>query len=311
MGGLFAGRCLPNVRNLARSRFVCYVPGCGASQITPLAQRKHTMYRVLLVICLLALSACAANITTTPPSGAPVQAVPEVASATLAATSAPASPTAAAATASPGSAATTAFPVPSATQAALTQATAMPANGGAMSTLAPLGGSVQLGTAHPLAPAATLAVTPLATGASSSASAAWKTFVAKGLTVAVDYPGDWAVGQAGETIRFAGPAGQAIELARVDTGGLTPEQYLANADQPNVACKTGTTGQGLAVRTCQDTLAGSIQAYITVKPSTGAPFLVTLATGRRTDDPAVFTRMLDSVHAARSQAIATQILGAC
>jgi hypothetical protein len=154
-----------------------------------------------------------------------------------------------------------------------------------------------------VAPQTTTAPAPLpstpATGSPTTTPAGWQTYLARPWQVEIAYPGDWTVSQAGEAVEFRGPGGQAIALSRVDTGSLTAEQYLGNADMPNVRCRPGTTAAGLALRTCLDTIARSQIAYITVQPvAGGAPELMALTTGLRTNEPAVFGQMIDSVRPA-------------
>jgi hypothetical protein len=100
-------------------------------------------------------------------------------------------------------------------------------------------------------------------------------------------------------ILFTPPQGAAIQLGKVDTGSLTPEQYLANSsDVPNTRCTQTINPYGVTVRSCFDTIASSLVATFSLRSQTGGAQLLALATNRRRVDIQVWDQIIASLHPA-------------
>lgn len=134
--------------------------------------------------------------------------------------------------------------------------------------------------------------------ATTVSSAGWKTYVNTKWHVAVDYPPDWAVRPGTGAVTFRSPRGAEIELAPVDTGGESPEDFLGNSDLPNTRCASQTNPQGITARVCLDTISFSTIAQFIMKAANGTQSLLSLVTNRRTGDLAVLNAMLASVRSA-------------
>lgn len=96
---------------------------------------------------------------------------------------------------------------------------------------------------------------------------------------------------------FTSPQGFVIQLAAVETGNLTPEEYLAENQLPNTRCSTGVNPHGLATRTCLDTLAGSYTADFAIESPGGAKQLLTMSVAKL-GDRRTFDAMAASVRLA-------------
>ena len=122
----------------------------------------------------------------------------------------------------------------------------------------------------------------------------WKTFVSANLVVAVDYPPDWSVSEQAVGVTFASPHGAMIQLTLIDTGGLSPEDFLSENPLPNTRCSSSTNTYGVTARTCFDTVSFSYVADLVVKPPFGSTRLLSLAMHGR-DGLRVFNAMIASV----------------
>jgi hypothetical protein len=135
-------------------------------------------------------------------------------------------------------------------------------------------------------PAASLAASPTSGPLKATPSPAvpkpgeGKTYVNSQWQVAVDYPPEWSVRDQVAGVVFTSPQGAQILLAAVDTGGLTPQDYLDETLLPNTRCTSGTNAHGVAVRACFDTISFSYTTFLILKPS-GAGRLLSLSTGAR------------------------------
>ena len=127
--------------------------------------------------------------------------------------------------------------------------------------------------------------------------AGWKTFTSTKLHVALEYPPDWTASENAIGITFTGPQGAEILLSPVNTGGLSPESYLAqNSDLANTRCTTNTNPDGITARVCFDTIAFSYSADIIAKAAGSPSELLALSTSaRKGEDANVFYAMLASI----------------
>lgn len=140
---------------------------------------------------------------------------------------------------------------------------------------------------------------PAATTPTAGARAGWNAFVSPALHVALEYPATWTLREEPMGILFTPPQGAAIQLGKVDTGSLTPEQYLANSsDVPNTRCTQTINPYGVTVRSCFDTIASSLVATFSLRSQTGGAQLLALATNRRRVDIQVWDQIIASLHPA-------------
>jgi hypothetical protein len=125
----------------------------------------------------------------------------------------------------------------------------------------------------------------------------WKTYTSTNLQVAVDYPPDWSVREAATGATFTSPQGLQIQLAQINTGKLSPEDYVINNEQdlPNTRCTSSTNAYGVKARVCLDTIAFSYAASLIVKSPDGTTRLLSLAMGGKARDPQVLNAMAASV----------------
>jgi hypothetical protein len=145
-------------------------------------------------------------------------------------------------------------------------------------------------------------VSPTAEGVASATSVpspleGWQTFTSPTLQVAVDYPADWSVVEQSGVVRFTSPQGGQMVLALMETGNLTPEDFLQANDLPNTRCEERTNAYGLTARLCFDTLVKVYSASIPMELPSGARQLVSLATFKLGDRRA-FDLMFESVRIA-------------
>jgi hypothetical protein len=184
--------------------------------------------------------------------------------------------------------ATTANPSSSAIPVPNTGATASPAPlSGAPATILPSPSAAASG-----APQGTpLPTQPLSTPAAPSG---WKTYTDVQAGFQIDYPADWTVADQNGVVNFWLEPGPPISLAPVNTGGLSPEVYLANADMPNTHCTQEKSRFGMAYSRCFDTIARSNSAQFLAKDAQGGEKLFSLSAGR-SGDMQVLNKMLDSL----------------
>lgn len=111
-----------------------------------------------------------------------------------------------------------------------------------------------------------------------AAGGAVRTLVCASLGVAVDYPADWTAREERPGAVFTSPIGGTIFLARVDTGGLDPEEFLNERMLPNTRCSWREGEHGTRVRLCLDTIARSRSADLILKSEGGRGRLFSLWT---------------------------------
>jgi hypothetical protein len=145
-------------------------------------------------------------------------------------------------------------------------------------------------------------VPPTAAGAASStpvlsAAEGWRTFTSATLQVAVDYPADWSAAEQSGTVVFKSPQGGQVIMGLMDTGNLTPEDFLRANELPNTRCEERTNANGLKAQVCFDTLAKSYSASIAMELPDGAKQLLSLA-AKQSGDRRAFDLMLESVRIA-------------
>jgi hypothetical protein len=158
-------------------------------------------------------------------------------------------------------------------------------------------GSSESNTAAATAPALSTQVSPKATPSAVPRPSGWKTYVNSQWQVALDYPPDWIVREQAAGVAFTSPQGAEILLALVETGGLSPEDYMTETQLPNTRCAPDTNAHGVAGRVCFDTISFSYTAYLILQPANGAGRLLSLSTHSRESQP-VFNTMIASVRLA-------------
>lgn len=137
---------------------------------------------------------------------------------------------------------------------------------------------------------------PMPTAASSPSlpGTGWKTFVSVNLRVAVDYPPDWSVSEQENGVSFTSPSGVLIQLVKIETGGLSPEEFLKENQLPNTRCSTSMDSYGIKVLVCFDTISDSYSANFIMTLSQGTPQLLSMAMLRK-GGLKVFDKMVRSV----------------
>jgi hypothetical protein len=115
------------------------------------------------------------------------------------------------------------------------------------------------------------------------------------LQVAIDYPPDWSVSEKVSDVSFTSPSGVLIQLAKIETGGLSPEEFLRENQLPNTRCSTSVNSYDIKVFACFDTISGSYSAYFIMTLSQGTPQLLSMVMLRKGDHQ-VFEKMVGSVH---------------
>lgn len=126
-------------------------------------------------------------------------------------------------------------------------------------------------------PTNALVPTPTAALPPSSPTPGWKTLVSVNLPVTIDYPPEWSVNEQASGVSFTSPSGISIQLAKVETGGLSPEEFLRENQLPNTRCSTSMNSYGIRVRVCFDMISGSYSADFVVTPSEGTPQLLSMS----------------------------------
>ena len=147
-------------------------------------------------------------------------------------------------------------------------------------------------------PTNTLALTTSASTPSGALSPSlpptgWITFVSDNLA-AIDYPPDWSVNEQASGVTFTSPSGISIQLAKVDTGSLSPEEFLSENQLPNTRCSTSVNSYSTPVFICFDTISGSYTAEFVVTLSQGTQQLLSMSMLRK-GDLQVFEEMVGSV----------------
>jgi len=136
--------------------------------------------------------------------------------------------------------------------------------------------------------------TPTAVSPTFLPGTGWKTFVITNLQVAVDYPSDWLVSKQATGVSFISRSGTVIQLTKIDTGGLPPEEFLRDNQLPNTRCSTNANNYGIKVLSCLDTLTGSYSAdFVMIHSQEGTQLLS--ITMLRKGDLQVFDRMVESI----------------
>jgi hypothetical protein len=122
----------------------------------------------------------------------------------------------------------------------------------------------------------------------------WKTFRSETLHVALEYPPDWSAHEQAAGATFTPAHGAIIQLALIETGDFSPEEFLNEHQLPNTRCSSSKNAHDVAVRTCLDTLSGNRTAYFVLNPPQGAARLLALTVFRR-GDLQVFQAMVASL----------------
>ncbi|MDE3091122.1 MAG: hypothetical protein KGJ80_17240 [Chloroflexota bacterium] len=125
-----------------------------------------------------------------------------------------------------------------------------------------------------------------------------KTYSSANLNVAINYPADWVAREAGTSVSFTSPQGALIQLSIVETGALSPQDFMNENQIPNTRCSLSTSTHGVRGRTCFDTIAFSYDAEFILKSAGGLERLLSLSTRDRAALP-VFTAMVASVRPAQ------------
>jgi hypothetical protein len=158
-------------------------------------------------------------------------------------------------------------------------------------------GSSESSTATVTTPALPTQASPIATPPATPKPSGWKTYVNTQWQATLDYPPDWLVREQAAGVAFTSPQGAEILLALVETGGLSPEDYLTEAQLPNTRCAPDTNAHAVAGRVCFDTISFSYTAYLILQPANGAGRLLSLSIHSRESQP-VFNTMIASVRLA-------------
>lgn len=138
------------------------------------------------------------------------------------------------------------------------------------------------------------APTPTTASSPSLPSAGWKTFVSANLQVTVDYPPDWSASEQAIVVSFTSTSGDVIQLAKIETGDLSPDEFLNENQLPNTRCSSITNNYGITVRICLDTLSGNYSADFVMASPQGPPQLLSMVMPKH-GDLQVFDGMIGSV----------------
>ncbi len=133
-------------------------------------------------------------------------------------------------------------------------------------------------------------------GSGTPAVNGWQTFTWTALHLAIDYPPKWSVAILSGGLTFNSPQGQTIKIARFDTPGISPDDFLTENDLPNTRCLPGKNDYGARVRTCLDTISRSITANVVLNRANGDAALLVL-TANLLGDSQTFDAMVGSVRA--------------
>ncbi len=101
------------------------------------------------------------------------------------------------------------------------------------------------------------------------------------MRIVLAYPTGWVVGEQGSEIVFQSPGGESISLEKVESGGLSLQEFLDQNQLPNTCCTNGTNPFGVAFQSCFDTLAFSTTVYLVISPPQGEPQFFSLSTFQR------------------------------
>jgi hypothetical protein len=172
----------------------------------------------------------------------------------------------------PSAATSAASVVPAATAAALATTPAQP-----LASPTPAAPATATEGAASSAASGTAAAGSAATGGTPSAPAGWQTYVNQTWQVAIDYPGDWTVHQAGPAFYFSGPGAGTVQLSQVPAGGVAPQQYLQQEPLPNERCRLGQNPHNVQTRVCLDTIARTWTADLVITGPDGKNRLFTLS----------------------------------
>lgn len=96
--------------------------------------------------------------------------------------------------------------------------------------------------------------------------------------VEVDYPADWSVSDQASRLTFNSLSSEKIQLAKIETGGLPPEEFLKENELPNIHCSSRLNGYGIMIRVCLNTISGSYSAGFIVILSQETPQLLSMST---------------------------------
>ena len=133
-----------------------------------------------------------------------------------------------------------------------------------------------------------------ATLSPSQPGTGWETFKSTNLQIAIDYPPDWSVGEQAISVSFRSTSGVVIQLTKIETGNLSPEEFLSQDQLPNTRCSSSTNSHGITVLVCLDTLSGTYSADFVMRSLQGSPQLLSLTMPKR-GDLQVFKWMVGSV----------------
>ncbi len=148
--------------------------------------------------------------------------------------------------------------------------------------------------ASSLTPAAVLTQTP----GKPSKQAGWKTYTDPQTGFQIDYPADWMITNQNDIISFTSPQQLPVTLAKVNTGGLPPQDYQSEVQIPNTYCMNKTSRYGVQYSRCFDTIAHFYAGDFLVKDAQGMVNLFSLAL-RRNGDAQVFDEMIDTLRLAK------------
>lgn len=136
--------------------------------------------------------------------------------------------------------------------------------------------------------------TPSGTLSPSMPPNGWKTYVSDNLAITIDYPPDWSVNEQTSGVTFTSPSGKSVQLAKVETGDLSPEEFLSENQLPNTRCSTSVNSYSTQLVICFDTISGSYTAEFVVTLSQGTQQLLSMSMLRK-GDPQVFKEMVGSI----------------
>jgi hypothetical protein len=122
----------------------------------------------------------------------------------------------------------------------------------------------------------------------------WRTLTSPNLRIAIDYPPGWSVSEQEAGVTFLSPKGEIIWLTAVQTGGVSPQDFLIENELPNTRCSGKTNPFGVTVRICFDTISRNYIAYFILEQSADPVRLLALSTSSRMDLK-VFDQMIASL----------------
>jgi hypothetical protein len=134
------------------------------------------------------------------------------------------------------------------------------------------------------------------TGQAPQGIAGWQQYVSANMKITIAYPSDWSATENNGEVAFTSPAGGTIRLDQIQASNLSPQGFLDQDQLPNTRCSSGENSQGVQYRSCLDTIALSMTAYLVINPPQGSTQFFTLSTFER-GDLDIFNAMLASFHA--------------